>query len=596
MAVAWGAVFLASVACLWLLRGAPAATTALFVEGVSPHPYVVAEHAGLLYILTPAAVLLAVLVFFAPGLHVVLAYGTDERGAPVVMKAFAAALGLLVLWSSTLKVITNGPVAPTLFLSGWALLALGTWALWFRRLQLGARTGWPWHDPVERRRVWWYLAFPVITVVALLPVLFWQDLNADGSEALEIGRSLRWFVVPRFLDGNGFIGLGIGMIPMAFPVHWFDMAFGSIEATARLPLALYLPALYAALVALVELESPRRLRPPEMVTIALGVALFVFVLGFNASYDNYFADLSSPTAFEAFTVFTVLAAAYTLWAGEVGWFLWLALLSFVARPTGVLLVGLLGVSAAWTTPALRKRVVRWLPMALLIWIGVFVVYENVYIPWASGGQAGYGSGSIIGRFQYLRFDHVAKFIYVIVPAGILPVFACLAIRRHDSISRALVVASVGYFLVFYFPAFTNLHHFAPVMVLPIVVYWRTVIRWTTRWWPTAAALVGISIAFGLSRPRHFLVNQTMRRIGWATEYRVGAYDGSADQYRESVAGLPLFSHLVRPEWEVVSPEREHVGGAHQWYYAMRPKPESATENYLILPADGIPPVPYQLVA
>jgi hypothetical protein len=96
-------------------------------------------------------------------------------------------------------------------------------------------------------------------------------------------------------------------------------------------------------------------------------------------------------------------------------------------------------------------------------------------------------------------------------------------------------------------------------------------------------------------PRHFEINQVMRRIGWATEYRIGAYDGPAAAYREGVDAQGALYALFRPEWEVADPGKEQVGGAHHWYYAVRPKPDGVSINYIVQTSDATVPDDFQLV-
>jgi len=494
--------------------------SALYPQALPEQPYFVPAHAGLLYLAMPLAVLAALALLLAPGIFLVLAGGRCERLGDLMLKGFGGAFLVHLLASSTVKGLSGTPLTSGTFLAialatgalAWGVLAIRVWR--------GTVLPWPLAEPTDRRRLSWLLAIPALTVVLLLPVIFWQDLNEDGFEALEIGRSLATHLLPRFPFQPEFMGLGNGMITMAYPVHWFLMLFGPVEAAARLPLALYLPVLFAGLVALIEWRSPRRLRPVEEAVLVLGLAVYVVTMGYSASYDSYFADIAAPTTFDTLTVLCMVGAAYFLWTGQRAWFLLFAVLGYLARPTGLLFLALLGLGVAVSTREnLRSRLVQ-VGAAIGLCLVLFVAYEKVYVPWASAGAGvGYPTGSILARLQYLRLDDASRLVYAIVPAGILPALSLFGFRWHDPVGRSLAVVSVVYFLFFYVQAFIALHHFVPVMILPLVVFWRLVLRRQVSWWPVGTAAVSAALALWASLPHHFAVDRTMREIGRTTLYR-----------------------------------------------------------------------------
>jgi hypothetical protein len=593
----WGGLLLISSLGLIVFGGVPGKAADLFIEVLPTNPYFVPSHAPLLYLATPSVVLMAVFLFLSPGLAVVAALNAADSAAAWLIKGFSASLVMQAATSTVVKLAVDGKVDQRVFLAAGVALAIASLALLVWRVKEGKIRRWPLPDQRERRRAILFLATAAAVVIALLPIIFWQDLNDDGVEALEMGRSLSWFLVPRFLDGSGFIGLGIGMLPMAFPIHWFNVVFGPIEASARLPVALYVPALFAALIALIEVRAPRRLHVHEEGVLLLGVGLFLLVLGYNASYDNYFADLASPATFEVFTVFTLVAMFYGLWKGELFWFLLFASLAFTARPTGILFLGLIGVSVAVAAPAERWRAIRYVGAALGMFILVYVVYERWYYPWASASSVGYlSTGSSVNRFAYIQLDDIRRFAYWIVPCGIAPALAMFWFRKQDPLSRSLTIVTAGYFSVFYFPAFTNVHHFAPAMILPVVVYWRLALQQTDRRWTTSVALIGILVSVGLSLPGHFEVNRTMRKIGLTMAFRVGDYEGTAPEYRLSIQAQKALRILFGSEADVPDPSKEQVWGAHLWYYASKSQVTVADANYLVLPPGDPAPSPFTLLA
>ncbi|TFH67087.1 MAG: hypothetical protein E4G90_00120, partial [Gemmatimonadales bacterium] len=254
-----GVLLGASVLGLLLTRGIPAAVRDSYPGALPAHPYFVPDHAVLLYLLLPVACLAAVLVLVLPGIFLVLALGRDERLEAVVVKGLGVSLAVHFVTTALAKTFFPRPIDPATFLALIIGAGVVAWGILVARLSGKGELRWPASDGTTHRRLGWMAALVVVTVAVLLPILFWQDLNPDGFEAIEIGRSLSWTVLPRFLTKSGLVGLGIGMLPMAYPIHWFVMLFGPIEAAARLPLVLYLPVLFASILALIELRSPRRL-------------------------------------------------------------------------------------------------------------------------------------------------------------------------------------------------------------------------------------------------------------------------------------------------------------------------------------------------
>jgi hypothetical protein len=570
----------------------------LYPQALPKQPYFVPAHAALLYLAMPLVVIAALALLLAPGIFLVLAGGRADRLGGLVVKGFGASFLVQLLAISAVKVLSQAPMTSTTFLS--TALALGalTWGVLAVRIWHGALLPWPLADPTDRRRLWWLVAIPVLTVVLLLPVIYWQDLNEDGFEALEIGRSLASHILPRFPNRTGFMGLGVGMIPMAYPVHWFLLLFGPVEAAARLPLALYLPVLFVGLVALIEWRSPRRLRSAEEAVLVLALAVYVVTMSYNASYDSYFADIAAPTAFETLTVLCMVGAAYFLWTGQRAWFLLFGVLGYLARPTGLLFLVLLGLAVAVSTREnLRPRLVQ-VGAAIGLCLVVLVAYEKVYVPWATGGAGmGYRTASILSRLQYLKLDDLSRALYVLVPAGILPGLSLLAFRRHDPVGRSLAVVSVAYFLFFYLQAFIALHHFVPVMILPLVVFWRVVLRRKVSWWPVGLAAVSAVLALWASLPRHFIVDRTTREIGRTTLYRIGNYGGKYADHRTAIERQPLLFSLFAPDWEVRDPSHELIGSPLGIiHYSVRPAGSGSDINYIVQPVADPPPAGFTRVA
>lgn len=591
-----GLVLLLGIVGAVFSRGIPAVVSRLYSTDLPTHPYFVPEHALLLYIGLPLAVLTVSIVMIAPGLLAVLALGGEDRVGPWVVKGFGAALVIHFATATCAKIFVPLPMSQTVFLLLTGGAGVVAWLGLAVRLSRPETVRWPLATPTARRRLGWMLGIVWLSVVALVPILFWQDLNADGFEALEIGGSLSWTVLPRFANQGGLMGLGIGMVPMAYPIHWFIMAFGPIEAAARLPIVLYLVGLFAALLALIEFRSPRRLGAAEEAAVIVALAVYTMVMGYSASYDPYFADLSSPAAFETLTIMLMVGTAYFLWSGSRGWFALFAVLGYLARPTGLLMVLLLGMGVALLARQRRVSTILLVGATIGLWVFLFATYELLY-PSIAESALGYPASSIVDRFQYLRIDDWGRVLYVIVPGGILPALALWAIRRQDPVARSLTFATAGYFLVFYFPAFTNLHHFVPVMILPIAVLWRVVLGHKHRPWLSGVVIGTALLALVISKPRHFELNRDIRDIGRATLYRIGEYGGrDYRNHRQALASQALIDTLFAFDWNVDDPSRELVGGEQLIYYAVKDTRPTEATNYVIQLSSEPPPAGFSLIA
>jgi hypothetical protein len=196
-------------------------------------------------------------------------------------------------------------------------------------------------------------------------------------------------------------------------------------------------------------------------------------------------------------------------------------------------------------------------------------------------EYGYSSGSLLNRIRYLRFDDLSRFAFILFPTGLLPALALPAWRWQDRLARLITLTSLGYFGFFFFQAFVALHHFVPVMILPLVVFWRIYLyhqNWFRR--VSLPAIVATSIvAMVLSLPRHFELNHSLRSIGQKTAYLAADYHSD---YRQVVKHNEILFELMSPDWKVEDPANELVGSANSIvYYAALPKPAGTSINYIV---------------
>jgi hypothetical protein len=566
------------------------AVAGLYPELPAPVHWFVASRIGLLYFLTPLVITAAIVTLLAPGLLIVIAGRWADTPGELVLKGFGISLVLHFLTTSVVKVLTHSPLDPARFMLLLSATLVVTFGLLVLRALKTAGMFSMFSDPGNRGRIYLLFAIPFLFIIPLLPAIFWQDLNADGFEAMEIGMTLSTSILPVFPTSAGTLGLGIGMLPMAYPIHWCIMLFGPIEAATRLPMVMYTVVVIAGLQAFIEHEAPRRMRPFEQAVLLLGVACYVTAISFNSGYDNYFTDMSSPPAYETLTILLIIGSGYFFWTGMRSWFLLFAVLGFLARPTMLLVVVLLG-AGIWIAAPERRRPGLWLVAAATgIWVALLMGYEHLYLHTVSGaGNPGYSGGSILNRFRFLTFTDMRRFLYAAAPTGILPALSLLAYRWQDPLARFVTIVSAGYFMVFYIPAFTSLHHFIPVMILPLIVLWRLILFRMDDYRPALAVAVSTAVLLYLSLPQHFRINRTFRDIGARTTYLIGNYRGNFADHRKAIQGADLVSAFFRNDWDVADPARELVGGPQQVYYARTSGQPAADTNYLVLPpADSAP--------
>lgn len=562
----------------------------LYPGALPPHPFFIPRHGLLLYGATPLVVLGMVGMLLVPGFLMSLIAGGSRRPGLLAATTFGGALIVRGLAHTALKLSGVVPLGAGAFAVTEVVLDTALLGLLALRLHGGRAVSLP-AEREDRRRLWWMVALVALTVVLLLPAIFWQDMTEDGAEALEIGRSMASYVVPRFPTSvSGLMGLGVGMMTMAYPNGWFVTLIGPIEAAARLPMALYLPVLFAVITDLIEHRSPRRLGPTAEGAIVLALATYVVAMVFSASYTPYSADASAPATFETLTVLCIAATILFAWEGRTWWLLAFALLACFARPTGLMVLGLLAIGTVTLAPAERRGQLVRLVVAIVLCVVAATLYERVFVPRkADGLGVGYASSGILDRVRYLTLTDARRLLFLVVPGGILPTFALLFWRRQDPLARQLTLFCLLYFLFFYVQAFISLHHFVPVMILPVVVYWRIALAGEARW-PAGAALIAAAVSLVLSLPRSFPAARPTRELGRAIDVRVGNLNGDWPAYRDALQARLGIRFLFRPEWDVADAARERVGDAlGMLYYASNTRTAADTVNYVIQLEGAAPP-------
>ncbi|MEQ9568970.1 MAG: hypothetical protein RLN75_02170 [Longimicrobiales bacterium] len=578
--------FLAAALVFWATRGVPADVAALPPEVWESSPWLVADQAWRLYLLLPAAVVAAFGVWLAPGLWLVAAFSHRLSLSQWILRGFLVAFGVQATGTAALALLSSGRVSDDLQLAtgiGLGIVCGGIYALKRRRTAAPDR---PSAIPAARGfEVAILVGLAWFCTASLLPALFWLDLTGDGMEVLEIGRSLGWFATPRGLIDVR-MGAGAGMFSVGYPIRWLQAAWSPIAATARLPLVLYVPVLYAAARTLVEYSAPRRLRRIEALALACAVAVVAIALALNASYNPYMADPGSPTALSLLTAILLLGTAGALLGRQTGWFFGFFVAGLLTRPTILPFALFVALGAALIEAKHRRWYLGHGTAALVAAVAFGWLVETAFR--LSGAEVSYDSSSLIDRFRFLRLVPLDRLRFVLAPLGVIPALALLAWGKQDAVARSLTIAAALYFALVAFPAFVALHHFVPVMLLPLVVFWRVVLvgggggrRWTV------AAFAAVALAGVLVLPPRSDVPRVFRSLGERTAITVGDY--GSDSWDEHVAALRIFGvigALLQADRLAGDPTTELITQLQLPFYA-RAEPDEA--EILFHPAGADPP-------
>jgi hypothetical protein len=587
------AVCLPTLAAPWVITRAGT----LYPGGGSA--YFVARHALTLYVMVPLAALSSFASFLLPGALFSLAAGAARRLEELLLFGFAASLILCIVLSTVTRLVFGVPMPGAVFFVSWyAVAAALAVALRWRiaRAQIASPLAGP-----GRRRLIMIAACTWLAIALLAPKILWENFNVDGVEAFEFGRSLTWHVAPYWAVTDGVFGLYHNFVLFAYPNHWFITLLGPIEAAARLPFLLYLGLLFAALLLLIEQDRTRPLNLREEAALWLALGLFVVVQAFNTNYDPFFADLAEMAATDSLWVLCFVAAVYALWSRRYAWFVSFAIMNYLSSPGGLLL--LLALGALTLVAPLQQRAVqlRWIAAAVAICVLLGIAYETWYAPEILGQTrvSQFSSVNMLRRLFPPTLTEFVRFNALLFTTGILPAFAlapALARRRADAFSFVVAGVTLLYFGTLYIQVWTSLHQFTPVMLLPLVVFWRQYLtlapRWQSRLWTALVATTALCLL--LSLPRHFLVNRAARALGLATDLRVG---NAGPGYVQATQAAWALSVLVPEGYRLDYPHQPWGTDPYTWiYYAQLPKPERNVINYVVQAAASPAPDGFRALA
>jgi hypothetical protein len=557
------------------------------------------ERPGLLFLGAPVVVLSACILLLSPGLLLAIALNRGKNLAEWLLFGFALSLTIVSAAAGIAQSLLGAPLQGGRFAGvviACSLLALG---FLFAQLKRGRSVTHPLTGPSERATLLLTLAVPYVLLCVFAPKFFWENFNGDGAHAFESTRLLLVQPVPFWPAETGDIAEFPGLVSMlfAFPASWFIRLFGELEVAARLPVLLYLVALHAALVALIEHGRSAPLLILDRALLWLALVVYFVTMAFSATYAPYSADIALPATEDTLRVVCFLGFVLCFVESDRKWMYFFLALTFLSSPSGSMIVVLWLAAAVWVwrkqRQALCLRVAAGLAVCMVAAAILPFLLRAAGLP--EPGQE-YGASQMVRRFVRLQLLDFQRFAFLAIPAGILPALALFDWKRQDEIARCLTLVTVAYFATFYVQAHISLHHFVPAMLLPLVVFWRSgrvsdpKYRLGFRLATAAAAIA----ALVLSLPRAMSVDTSGRVVGAMLDNRFPGYELSKPAvFREA----ELLRELFPFDWDPRVPAESYGGTPLVWnYYAQRHNGPTRSVNYVLQPSSWPAPSNMQVVA
>ncbi len=375
----------------------------------------------------------------------------------------------------------------------------------------------------------------------------------------------------------------------------------------RLPVVFFRVLAVAGITRLTQRPNRGPLGLPERFLVGLVVTVTIVVLGYHASYNPYIADLASPTLHDFALIVCFLGFVNAFVVGKPGWICLWTCLAYLSWPSAALLIvlWLAGTVCLWRPQPWRSVVVAAGALSCC-----FVASAGLPALVHSPDMAAPGGVNTFAALwqratpitQILTFEtlfdraHLQHFAYLLVPSGILPALSVVLWHKLDSIGRTMAFVIIGCFGFFYLQRGAVLHHFAPIMVLPLVAFWRAnlQVRHRHRTAFLATTAVFAFLALGLALPRSLPVITKERDLGATIAIRFEGYDRS-DPF--SFARSEILHHAFPFTWDIRQPQRDYGGSAFTWnYYAHQPKALDTPAHYILQPAHDDAPKGMQLLA
>ncbi len=576
---------------------------ALWDLGSQANPYWVPGHAGLLYLAAPLATLAAAVLFLLPGLALAATFGRPKGAAFWLLSGLGWSILILTLVITAVQMASGVVLTGAAFGIVVAATGLGATGLLAVRLargnrllvQLGA----------DRADLAVGMALFLGCLILLSPKFYWENFTGDGSGSLQFARLFIHTLWPFWMPEAGTIAKapGLSMVLFVIPESWFVRLWGESEFSVRAPYLIYLAMVYPVVAGLIRWAGAGvrdyAIAPLAHLLIAGALAVYTLTIIYSGGYNPYFGDSPMPAARETLSIALFLGYVLAYAQDRLAMMVLLGLMASVTIPTGGLWLGLVTLAGwlVWTPRDVRRT--RGSLMVVLLAVAVSVLLPlligMLHLPYPGEGE--FGIKAIINRLRYVALTDWERFLFVIVPCGIVPAAVLiLTWRRQDALSRLLTLATAAFFLFFYLQGYrVLLHHFAPIMLAPVVVLWRSpLIREGALALPLrAATALGLAASLWLVWPAEMKMHGFDRQIGGFIEATGDRFEtapgGAGERFRGfSPQAINTAHELLGnlfPIGYTDQDARDHFYGAPLvwWFYSEFPKAEGQVINYRIKP-------------
>lgn len=577
-----------------LIFGPPVieAAAGLHALAYNPAPYFVPGHAPLLYLATPLVALSGCALLLGPGLMLAIALGRARTLAEWIAFGFTLSFAILTLGAMLVQEILGQPLTGAMFgLMALVCTLVSAHSSWLVSREWPARFAMPAFDRDDLAMLGVAAGLGWLLIATLTPKFLWESFNGDGARMFESARLMLWRPLPFWPESGGvpatWQGIESGLA--IFPASWLVRLFGEYEASVRLAYVLALVPLVCVLAGLIELGQGRRMRISERILLAAALALFTMVMAFNASQDLYNADLAGSAVRTALVLLFFCAYLMEFLHGRAWGMALSSALACLVSPDALPMIG------AWLIGAmLFLRPAPWRAATLTLGIVLAMMMLQALLPHLLGlaPAGGHALPDFITHLMQIEANQPMRFAWAFVPAGILPGLALfLGWRWQDRTTRAVAFAGLLLFAIHFGQHRSAPHDFAPVTILALIAYWRTLIALRESILARAApamTLTMLLVSLALSLPASFHPVMAGREIGTQIEDRTSGYrNGDPAALRHIAIEQALFPPPSDPR----VPGQAYGGHPLVWnYYAHRADAPAFPRNYVVQPAD-YPPVP-----
>jgi hypothetical protein len=583
--------------------------------GTRANAYWVPGHATLLYLTAPLATLAAAVMFMTPGLALAATFGRPKGAAFWLVSGLAWSVLVITLITTAVQkasgVVLTGPAFGVLI----AALSLGCLGLMTIRMSQGKRL--MLQIGADRADLAIGVALFLACLILLSPKFYWENFTGDGSGSLQFARLFIHTLWPFWPADAGAIAdaPGLSMVLFVIPESWFVRLWGESEFAVRAPYLMYLAMVYPVVAGLIRWAGAgvkdRPISPLDHLLIAGALGIYTMTIIYSGGYNPYFGDSPMPAARETLSIAMFLGYVLAYAQDRLAMMVMLGLMASVTIPTGGLWLGLVTLAGwlVWSPRDVRRTRGSLMVVVLAVAVSVAVpaIIGMLHLPYPGEGE--FGIKAIINRLRYVALTDWERFLFLIVPCGTVPAAMLLTWRRQDALSRLLTLATAAFFLFFYLQGYrVLLHHFAPIMLAPVVVLWRSpLVREGALALPMrVATALGLAASLWLVWPAEMKVHGFDRQIGDFIEVTGDRFDtaprGPGDRFRGfSIQAINTAHELLGQLFPIgytdqAAKDRFYGAPLVWWFYSEFPKADGQAINYRIKPVIDAAPSDGTLLA